>query len=422
MVAPHTGNYTNDPVNGLRDEWRWNGANPPTDAAALSWLIGLYNNAYNAGVRDFILHMPAGVSQGSNYYGANHWFTIPERRRTEIKSSLGNWIRDRRALHAPDYFTFGIYISIPIRDDYDSSQLDLTEGSIHFPDPNNPQDIQWLKEQVDEWINIGIDRVWLDAAADDSPRAELGNKSLYAAALIEKEFYELNGIKTVAGEALPLQGYTLTGVGIPIPGSGNIHPVLSQSMPFMGTTDWMDVWDKKTQPFWFTYNWITRQCSVCDESGENFSLSYFTSQGYTSVESGDINNVYFRSGIFLRGKYYVDPSGLGPASLFLAINANQICQSLPTQDPNDVPTLRSNGIINHGRTTQYWTLPNGNEELCFLINYAACYEDSIITGMLNRGFRIGINEDSTILAQVMPLYNSWLSGKSVYRKIIRRHN
>jgi len=192
-IQVHNGNASDG--NELVPQWGWDNASPVSDKTAVETLIANLDMAYNIGYRDFIFHMPAGQSpENTFYYPGSHWYTIPESRREAITSNLGEWIAAKKAENPENGFTFGIYISIPARDDYDLTNLKLEPlTEIHLPEPDKEEDRTWLNGQVEGWLQVGINRVWLDAASSLSVQPNFEGRNidvLHDGALLQKTYYE----------------------------------------------------------------------------------------------------------------------------------------------------------------------------------------------------------------------------------------
>jgi len=407
VVQVHSGNPS-DPVNGLRNEWRWNGLSPPTDAAAVQWVINRFQTAYDVGYRDFMFHMPAGnyIAPGATafYYGSNHWYTMLTGRKAEITATLGAWITAKRIATANN-FSFGLYISIPARNDFDNTNIELPGGEIHIPETFVVQDRTWLIDQVEPWLQVGVDRIWLDGASDDDLDGDPGlTRTLYSGSLTQKSFYESMGVDVVGGEAIPLESYALTTAGIPVIGSGNVDTAKSKVMPWLGTSEFIDIYDKLTNPFYFKYDYSTRVVTATSSTGATLS-SYFASQGYTMAASGDCVAVGYASGIFEHGKYFIQ-----------SVSANTLTLTGPSAQYWNLPTasitanLYARGVVQNFRTSGDWTLPAGHDEVTIASMSRSAYGTADFVDIMNRGFRLGVWDDASQLQRVMAAYQIWLNG------------
>ena len=415
-----TRNFTKDPINGLIDEWKWYNQSL-TDKEVVEWLVALLDDAYDLGYRDFALYMPAGGSQTSSYAGANQWHTIPEERRVHIQEILGSWISGKASLHPTGFFTFGLYISIPARNDNDYKELDLPMDDITLPKIGTAEGNEWLTKQVINWVEMGVNRVWLEGGSDETARDELGGESLYNAALEQKDFYESLGIRTVGADSFPITPYEYENDIQPVPESGEIDQDKETVMPWTCTSDWLDIWDTKTEPFYFTYDYATRRCYASTSDGEYLLDNFFYDQFYDDYfEDTDLIKIDNSSEILVRGKYKVNQI-YDAGSIELFTNAFQDCQSLPGTAVNDVLALYCEGIISHGRATDYWMINNFGE-MGIILSYDACYTDDRIKGFMELGFRVGANTDLTIAGSVMDNYTAWIGEKSIFRRIVRRHH
>lgn len=415
-----TGNFEKDPINGLRNEWKWYDQHL-SDKEVVDWLVTLLDDAYNLGYRDFALYMPAGGSQTSSYAGGNHWHTIPEERRVYISEKLGSWITEKAALHPAYFFTFGLYLSIPARNDFDYTEIDLPMDDITLPKIGSAEGNKWLLEQVKDWMDVGINRIWLEGGSDDTARDELGGESLYNAALEQKDFYESLGIQVVGSDSFPLTPYTYDNDIQPVPGSGKIDSDKETLMPWICTSDWLDTWDIKTEPFYFIYDYLKRKCYACTSDGEYLLDNFFYDEFYDSYfEDTDLLKIDNLSEMLVKGKYRIRQI-YDPGTVELYENVSQECQTLPGTAVVDVPVLYCEGIINHGRTTSVWSV-NNYGELGIILSYDACYTDDRIKGFMELGFRVGANTDLTIADSVMNNYTAWIGEKSIFRRIVRRHH
>lgn len=418
-IQVHNGNVNDG--NGLVSQWGWDNASPVADKTAVETLIANLDMAYNIGYRDFLFHMPAGQSpENTFYYGGSHWYTIPESRRQVLSESLKEWIASKKADNPENGFTFGIYISIPARDDYDLTQLSLEPlDKIHLPEPDKDSgDKSWVDGQVEGWLEIGINRVWFDAASslDAQPHFEGRNIDvLFDGALIQKEYLERIHNLHTGGEALVTDGTN----------NWAIDEKYSSVMPWMAVSDWIDIYDRLTSTslsFNFDYNATTRICTITTPS---FSLS---AQGYSDFVAGDNLKIGYHPSI--PTSRYIIEERINNTSFKLSTES--IVEGLSAILPvSNITGLTGGTFYRPGLISSTWNAPKNTDELCFLFRPESGYHANIITDFLKNGFRVGVwtflgtmpDTNTTQGAEkIFDTYMTWIRSNAVTTRIIRRQH
>lgn len=417
-IQVHNGNASDG--NELVPQWGWDNASPVSDKTAVETLIANLDMAYNIGYRDFIFHMPAGQSpENTFYYPGSHWYTIPESRREAITSNLGEWIAAKKAENPENGFTFGIYISIPARDDYDLTNLKLEPlTEIHLPEPDKEEDRTWLNGQVEGWLQVGINRVWLDAASSLSVQPNFEGRNidvLHDGALLQKTYYESQFNLHTGGEAIVTDGTN----------NWAIDKKYSSVMPWMAVSDWIDIYDRLTSTslsFNFDYNSTTRVCTITTPA---FSLS---AQGYTSFVSGDTVKVGYHPSM-PSGRYLIEER---TSDTSFKLSTASVIENLSAVLPVSNTTGLTGGTFYRPEIlSSTWTAPEQTDELCLLFRPESGYSTSAITGFLQKGLRIGVwtflqtlpNTNTEQAAQnIYDTYMTWIRSNAVTTRIIRRQH
>lgn len=418
-IQVHSGNVADG--NELVSQWGWDNASPVSDKTAVETLIANLDMAYNIGYRDFMFHMPAGQSPDNTfYYGGSHWYTIPESRRQILSESLKEWIGSKNENSPEKGFTFGIYISIPARDDYDLTQLSLEPlDKIHLPEPDkDSKDKDWLDGQVEGWKEIGINRIWLDAASSLDNQTHLEGRNidvLHDGALIQKEYLErIHNIHT-GGEALVTDGTN----------NWAIDEKYSYIMPWIATSDWVDIYDRLTSTnlsFTFDYNSTTRICTITTPS---FSLS---SVGYTSFATGDTVKINYHPSI-PTGRYIIEER---TSDTSFKLSTDSVIEGLTAVLPiSNTTGLTGGTFYRPGILSSTWTAPEKTDELCLCFRPESGYHAEVLTNMLSKGLRIGVwtfltnmpNTNTEQAAQkIYDTYLTWIRSNAVTTRMIRRQH
>lgn len=418
-IQVHNGSLTDG--NELIPQWGWDNASPISDKAAVELLVANFDMAYEIGYRDFLFHMPAGQSpENTFYYPGSHWYTIPQSRRDQIEEILGKWIETKKALNPENGFTFGIYISIPARDDLDLNSLSLEPlTEIHLPDPNkNEGDRTWLDGQVEGWIGVGINRVWLDAASSLDPQPHLAGRDvdvLHEGALLQKPYFENTFNLHTGGEAIIVDPTN----------SWAIDEKYSSVMPWIAVSDWIDIFDRLTSTslsFTFNYNAATRICTI---TTPGFSLS---TVGYTNFMPGDNLKIGYHP--FIPGSRYFIEERINNTSFKLSTTSTIEGTSviLPVSNLNG---LTGGTIYRPGIISSTWTAPEKQDEICFCFRPESGYHTENLISFLSKGFRIGMwtfltnlpNSDLETSAQKnYDAYVTWIRSNAKTTRIIRRQH
>lgn len=417
-IQVHNGNASDG--NELVPQWGWDNASPVSDKTALETLIANLDMAYGIGYRDFLFHMPAGQSpENTFYYAGSHWYTIPESRRESIVANLGEWIAAKKAENPENGFTFGIYISIPARDDLDITSLRLEPlNEIHLPEPDKEEDRIWLNGQVEGWLEVGINRVWLDAASslDQQPHLEGRNIDiLHDGALLQKTYYESEFNLHTGGEALVTDGTN----------NWAIDDKYSSVMPWMAVSDWVDIYDRLTSTtlsFNFDYNAATRICTITTPA---FSLS---AVGYTNFVAGDNLKVAY-NGAMPTSRYIIEER---ISNTSFKLSTESIIEGLSAVLPvSNTTGLTGGTFYRPGIISSTWEAPEKTDELCLLFRPESGYHAESLKGFLEKGFRIGCwtflgtmpNTNTQQGTQkVYDAYMVWTRSKAVTTRIIRRQH
>lgn len=389
MVQFHNGN-PNDTASGLNDRWRWGGTNPPTDAEAVQWLIDSMEEAYAVGYRDFIFHMIGGSLTTDGWFTSSQWFVIPASRRTEMINVLAPYIAAKKEQH-PEY-TVTEYRGIPIRNDRVMTNNELANGIMHLPDTNVTADLRWLELNDFPWLNIGVNRIMLDAAAATYTDSQFGGRSLNDGALVLQTYLQSKGFE-VAGEAIPVDSAT----------DYDFDPNYLYQMPWMCTSQFFEIYDRIVTNF--TGATYTASSHVITKAG------YFS--GYT-FQTGDLLQIGFNSA-FPFGVYRILQK-IDNDSVQISLEVNTGA-TIPT---TDVSGILGFGIIRPGYRTSRWYNPSPEtQELGVVQFYGSGWDSDTFTDLLNRGFRLytlaGDKMEEIMAAYLATLPNPVLS--SIYSTI-----
>lgn len=415
---------SDDQENHLVDSWRWDSSAPLDHAECVNLLIERLEKAYDIGYRDFCLHMPVGKATNSaeGFYGVNPWTGMPENRQQEMVA-LYDWIKERKLLN-PSGFTFGIYISIPARKDFNETLIGLFNDGITVPDPSNLTSQNWLKNQVDKWAETGAERLWLDSAANTDSQSEMQSISFYEAFNIQKPFYESLNFH-VGGGDIPVSSDFLS-----------IDESVTNDA-WLGSNSYIDTFEKLVNDtFSFDYNAATRVCSINTFApGESYEAPWggiysltgnlFTRGGTVSPwVSGDVVYIKTNNG-FTYGKYVIE-NILDDGKFTLSSTQPYSAGVLPVTDCTNVIAQYT---LRPGIATTNWTPINETDEITIAFHSVNGFSNQKMIDLMDNGLRIGfwgsLDYDSVDNDEAGRIYNNyldWITSKSTTTRVIRKQN
>ncbi len=415
---------SDDQENHLVDSWRWDSFAPLDHAGCVNALIKRLDQAYDIGYRDFCLHMPVGKTTDSaeGFYGVNPWTGMPVNRQQEM-TALYEWIQAKKLLN-PSGLTFGIYISIPARKDFDGTLIGLVSGEITIPDPSTLIGQNWLKNQVNSWSETGAERLWLDSAANTDSQSEMQSLSFYEAFNIQKPYYESLNFH-VGGGDIPVSSDFLS---------------IDESVvndAWLGSNSYIDTLESLVNDtFSFNYNAATRVCTINTFApgksyeapwGGIYSLTgnLFTRGGTVSPwVSGDVVYIKTNNG-FTYGKYVIE-SITGNDTITLSSTQPYAAGSLPVTNCTNVVAQYT---LRPGIATTNWTPINETDEITIAFHSVNGFSNQKMIDLMDNGLRIGfwgsLDYDSIDNDEAERIYNNyldWITSKSTTTRVIRKQN
>lgn len=197
-IAAWNGNWTNDTYG--RADWYKNEtpmevADPADPMETICIPTGIYNLlermkvCYARGFRRMIVMLPAGTINGQADMASSQWGPMPGSYRAAYMSYIKPWLDAKDS--ALDPVSFGVYAGFPLDNVEGSCSLVINSGNRHAPNLKNSADAIQFKENVQPWIDVGVDEYWLDASS--------GSVGFFDYLAADNDY---NGIK-FGGEAIP---------------------------------------------------------------------------------------------------------------------------------------------------------------------------------------------------------------------------
>jgi hypothetical protein len=413
IISMHDGSDTND--NQLVEPWRFDASAPYTDEKCVQYLIDRLDDLYKLGYKDFGIHMPVGKVETdlTVFYSVNQWTGMPTSRQDALVA-LQSWISDKRAL-TPD-LSFALFTSIPARTDLDTSQVGLYDQNIFAPQPADvAADAAWLLAQVEGWISIGVDRLWLDMGADDANEYGGLGTTVNKAAQYQRPFYENLGLNT---------GYSN------FPVDSNDFTLIRDD-PDLGAASYIcnnlfiDTYDKMIyDSFYFNYEVSTRKCSITTVIDDITGPTYTQGGSVAYWEEGD--TIYIKSNNGFDGNYLIE-SVINSNSFKLSATQPFVSAGLPGTDVNGVLAEYTK---RPGLTSVNWSTNTTINELAAGFFPSSGYPKKTMKEILGKGIRVGFwnyletdfKDDAQYTANlVMDAYNEYLDAKITQRRIWKQN-
>lgn len=153
VINCYGANYDTDPDFGLAAFWT-------DEATAIDTLIERIQDSYDAGYRRFVLNRPCGCcpgdvdgAGGENVVSNNVWGGMPAWKQTGLTTTFKTFWDELKATDPT--VQLGIYAGWMLRDDLDLDNVCM-DSSYHQPDQNDSADMDFVTDNWQDWIEIGV--------------------------------------------------------------------------------------------------------------------------------------------------------------------------------------------------------------------------------------------------------------------------